>query len=344
MKIRFLKESALDFLKENIKSNVSHYQDKDNKWIYEMFDDEEPFLDFKNEVNDFELDMSEKDPQKTDLENIKRIYLNLKFLSESQAVDERLWAGLAHDKFWNYMKYRWGTEDGKGEVWDKKQQRYFYKYGKRRSTVFNGIARLWWIGRLTYDESLDNPFEITQYMINDLSTKSLYLISSKFTCNDTVRIGMFKAILEFERNGQRILRKRFNKLIKKLNLIGGAYLLDFFTEDEIKEKCIEYLKEIIKEEEKIKEINLLMIKEAKDKEKKKHKIIIELENSKKVMNGKRVEVIEYIINNLENINEFSDSRKLGFKLGVSARLVDTVLIQAKMGPYSKFLGTVKKII
>lgn len=63
-------------------------------------------------------------------------------------------------------------------------------------------------------------------------------------------MGMFKYILHFERKWIRIVRGRFNKLMRNINLIGGVYLLDFFTEDEIKYKCINYINEIINDEEK----------------------------------------------------------------------------------------------
>lgn len=341
MKIKFLKEYSLEFLKENINSNISHYSDKDNSWISEVLEGEEVFLDFKEEIDDFELDMSEKDPAKTDLENIKRVYLGMKNLTQSQAVDERLWTGLAHDKFWSYMQYRWKIDIENNNERDKIYTRYFYKYGKRRSVVFHGIARLWWVGRLTYDESLENPFEITEYMVNDLSTKNLYLISSTFTCNDDIRMGMFKSILHFERKGIRIGRGRFNKLMKKLNLIGGVYLLDFFTEDEIKYKCINYLNEIINDEDKEK-IEKNNLKKETKLNNKKDKIIDNLNKNKDKLSGKQIQVFEYIINNLENISEFSNAKKLGEKLGVSPNIINIVLLRCNLGSYSKFLGDLKK--
>lgn len=246
MKLKFLKQEYLDTLKENISVNIKLYSSEDNNWIYEFFNGEDPFSEFKDEVNDFEMDMSEEIPIKTDFNNIKVVYENLKFLTESQASDERLWAGLCHDKFYDYMKYRWGsqilakTQRDKDAI-DKIKQSYFFGFGKRRSVAWNGLAKLWWIGKFTYDKTLSNPYEITEYVVRDLGTTTLYLFSSNFTANDNVRLGMFKAILEYEKKGHKITRKSLNKLMKEINVLGGSYLLDFYSEDEIKEKCLEIL-------------------------------------------------------------------------------------------------------
>lgn len=250
MKLKFLKEESLEILKENIKANKDLYLNENNEWIYDFFKGEDPFIEFKDEVNDFELDMSEKIATETDLKNIKIIYENLKFLTESQASDERFWAGLCHDKFYSYMKYRWGNQiiensDDEENCVGKIKQSYFYGFGKRRSVAWNGIAKLWWIGKLTYDESLKNPYEITEYVAKDLGTTTLYLCSSNFTSNKNIRLGMFKAILEFERKGYRISRNKLKRIMKEINILGGSYLLDFYSEDEIKKKCIEIIKRYI---------------------------------------------------------------------------------------------------
>lgn len=204
------------------------------------------FLEFKDEVNDFEMDMSAEVPTKTDLNNIKIIYDNLRFLTESQASDERFWAGLCHDKFYDYMKYRWGNQiltkakDEKDAAFKIKQS-YFFGFGKRRSVAWNGLAKLWWIGRFTYDESFENPYKITEYVIRDLGTTTLYLFSSNFTANETVRLGMFKAILEYEIGGHKVSRPKLKELMKQINVLGGSYLLDFYSEEEIKKKCLSVL-------------------------------------------------------------------------------------------------------
>lgn len=49
---------------------------------------------------------------------------------------------------------------------------------------------------------------------------------------------MLKAIVDSEEKGIKIKRKEFKEIIKYLNIIGGTYLLDFFSEKEIYDMCI----------------------------------------------------------------------------------------------------------
>ena len=41
-----------------------------------------------------------------DYNNVKILYTNIKNISNTQAIDERLWAGLSHSIFWKYLQYR----------------------------------------------------------------------------------------------------------------------------------------------------------------------------------------------------------------------------------------------
>lgn len=337
MNIRFIKQEALDNLKVNISYNIEHYTDENNKWVYDFFQGDDPFLDFKYTVKDFELDMSEDVPQRTDLNNIKVIYENLNFLTESQASDERFWTGLTHDKFWNYMKYRWGdnilnNSKTKEKKVDQIKQSYFYGYGTRRSAAWNGIAKLWWTGRLTYDSTLDNPYEITEYVANDLDTTILYLMSSRFTKNKDIRLGMFKAILEFERKGIKIARTRLNELMKYINILGGSYLLDYFSENEIKKKCINYLEKITykKDKEHAKENELNAFTER-------------INNNKNKLTGIQLRVMNYIIDNINEIDEYKNCNELAKRLGVSPKAINVALLKMKLGSYGRFIGFINKL-
>ena len=55
MKLYFLRQDALDTLKGNITSNIKHYHGKDNGWVYEHFENENPFGEFKIEIDEVQL-------------------------------------------------------------------------------------------------------------------------------------------------------------------------------------------------------------------------------------------------------------------------------------------------
>ena len=54
MIIHFIKEDALSALKMNVKGNIKLYELSTNRWIYDYFDGENPFAEYKLQVPDFQ--------------------------------------------------------------------------------------------------------------------------------------------------------------------------------------------------------------------------------------------------------------------------------------------------
>ena len=110
MKLQFVCYDNIDVIKSNLDSWVNKFKQPSSDWLSEELN-QPLFSDTKfKEIKDFSLDMS-ADPKKaflTEAENAIRVYSNLKFLTDSQASDERLWAGLCLGPFWTYVQYRWG--------------------------------------------------------------------------------------------------------------------------------------------------------------------------------------------------------------------------------------------
>ena len=112
MKLSIMKKDALNTLKASLKYTYpKYYTQKTNKWIYDICGDE-PFQEFV-EIPDFDLAPLDTglSSGEIDLLNCKIVYENLSFLTESQASDERLWVGLTHGVFYDYMRkqsfYNW---------------------------------------------------------------------------------------------------------------------------------------------------------------------------------------------------------------------------------------------
>jgi len=237
MKLYFLKQDALDTLQGNLKTNARKYMNPTNEWIIEFFDGQSPFLEYKKEVVDFSLDMSFEKPEESDVANIKILYSAMKGLTETDATDERLWSGLEHGQFWDYLRYRWSLD--KNIPTEKEISRhFFYGQSKRRSLLVNTLSRLWWIGKLTYDEKRSNPFELTEVLSNDFATRTLMLFSSNYSSNPMIVRAILAAMLDVKKNGNNISRDIFTGITKYLNVLGGTYILDYFDEDVLKEKII----------------------------------------------------------------------------------------------------------
>ena len=249
MVIHFLKDDCLTALKTNIAGNIKHYSDPTNDWVYEFFDGENPFLEYKFQIDDFQFDTElseEHDLSKQDVENVIRLYSAMKNLTETQATDERLWAGLTHGDFWEYMQHRWNGRKGNGSATTLTQSRYFYRSSEvgRRALFTNSLARLWWIGKLTYDSTRKDPFELTRYMNDDFATKSLVLFSSNYTSSSNVVRGLFDALISLEKEGFTYGKKSrdvYYQATRYLTIFGGSHILDYYTEEEIKNKVLNYM-------------------------------------------------------------------------------------------------------
>lgn len=247
MKLAFLKEDNLLALKVNLKDNLNCYKNSDNDWLYDYFQGNDPFMEYKTDVTDFELTCNQQeDVGKQDLENVIRLYSSMKNISDTQATEERLWSGLCHGQFYSYVYKRW--EMGKKENIDLKSinTRYFFGQNKKRSLITNTLSKLWWVGRLTYDEERKDPFELTRYLENDFSTKVLVIFSNNYMSNPVIAKGLLSALLELEQSGfmlkGRLKRDIYYEATKYLNILGGIYILDYFFQEEIKEKIIKYMK------------------------------------------------------------------------------------------------------
>ncbi|MFA6808458.1 MAG: DUF6339 family protein [Eubacteriales bacterium] len=235
MKLYFLKEEALETLKGNIRTNLKNYSNPTNEWITEYFDGQNPFVEYKKEVDDFTLDFSFEKPEESDIENIKRLYSAMSMLTETDAADERLWAGLEHGILWDFMRYRWSL-DKKKPTENDIMNKFFFSKGKKISLIINILSRLWWVGKLTYDKNRENPFELTEYLKVDFATKTRVLFSSNYSNNPMIVRALLSSLLKFERQGTKITRDVFVEITKYLNVFGGTYILDYFEEEELSEK------------------------------------------------------------------------------------------------------------
>lgn len=243
MKLVIFKEDSLDLLKHDIYKNIENYAEVNNKWIEKY--QKELFQKFGGGIKKIKLNMSYDKPEQSDVENIKMFYNNLKFLSDSQASEERLWAALCHTHFWDYMQYRWPFSKARNSKEKFIRKNYFYAHGLTRSLMTNALARLWWLGRLTYDETRENPYAILEYLGSDLNGKGFPLFGTNYSNNKKILRDIFDALFEFEKSNGKLSRIEFQVLVKELNLWGGGTSLDYLCRGGLlKNKVAKYLSEL----------------------------------------------------------------------------------------------------
>ncbi|MFZ2538739.1 MAG: DUF6339 family protein [Oscillospiraceae bacterium] len=240
MKLTFIEDDSLIALKSNLPIIFTKFASPDPEWITEYFG-RSPFIETKYTVDDFSLDMSQDKPELTEFENVQRIYNRLSFLSASQASDERLWAGLCIKYFWKYTQYRWKIVEKctLGSVKDH----FFFGQSARRSLTRNAIARLWWIGHLTYDPSRNDPYEFTRFVCES-SDNIMHILERNPSNNPMITRAFVLAILTARKEGYAINTDAVGELSKYLNLLGGTYILDCLPEAKIYDKILEKARSI----------------------------------------------------------------------------------------------------
>ena len=141
MKIKYITEDNLNSIKSNLSSVLKKVVQDKECTISELFTDSAFIKSSPMAIDEFRLDVSQPVGKEslTDIENIQRVYNHMKFLTDSQASDERIWAAYTFSECLDYMRYRWPavrTED--------LENRYLFGYSIQRSLFRNGMSRLWW--------------------------------------------------------------------------------------------------------------------------------------------------------------------------------------------------------
>lgn len=247
MKLYFMKHTAVDYLTTNIKTlYINYYREKTNKWIYDLFD-YDPF-EFFIEVPDFTLAPIGNKKGETELENCKIIYSKLINISESQASDERLWAGLCNGTFYEYVRQRWNY-DGLPLRDEKKDSepilsRFFFKGGISSGKYRNTLSKCWWVGHNIYQYKEKDRFALLDALgADDFSTKVTDIFYSySFSSNFTIVSGIIKGWKEMTDKGYKLpTRTYLRPAMQYINALGGGILLDIYSEDEIKNIMIDYI-------------------------------------------------------------------------------------------------------
>lgn len=232
MRIKYLTEDDLNAVKSNLSGILCDVIAEDGKSLNDFFGRDNLIKETQFEINDFKLDMSQPDGKEslTDVENIQRVYNHMKFLSDSQASDERIWAAYNFSEFLDYMRYRW-----KASSISDLENRYLFGYSVQRSLFRNGVSRLWWIGRFTYDETRLDPYELTRFLCKDQDYIENICGRNIFN-NPNVGFATISALYDAEKAGVVVNRELVREVSRYVNLLAGTYLLDTLSEEEIYQK------------------------------------------------------------------------------------------------------------
>lgn len=242
-KIPYVKTDDLAELKSNIEQMKKNYLKPDGKWLSEIMG-REIFQSTGEKMPAINLDTNADKPDKTDFINVQKVYGSLRNLSDSKATDERIWSALALGPFYKYVKYRWfGKKNSKEIKKDAIEEKFFLKGSSRRSLLRNAISRLWWIGRLTYDPTRKDPWELTKYICQH-SDYIFHILERNTSNNLRILREFIEALIEGENEGLVVNTDIVGELSKYLQVLGGISVLDMLPDNTIKNKILSRLRVI----------------------------------------------------------------------------------------------------
>ncbi len=162
-------------------------------------------------------------------------------LTKSEASDENLWSTINIEYFSQYTKNRWLSKSPS----DKQILQRVFKDGKNMYNR-NSIARLWWVVNRTKDNQLDDPYEYAKILLSRAQFEQSILESS-LAKNENLLHNLMSAIVKFENKHETITSPQIIKIIKRLNLLGGTYVLDIMNSDYFYNEILHVLE--VKDEE-----------------------------------------------------------------------------------------------
>ena len=240
-KIKFLTEDSIEMLKKNADALYKEVILTGDKTLEEFMREAGEIKETAFEIDDFVLEMGQSEGKEplTDAENAQRVYSHMKALSDSQASDERIWLAYTLQEQLEYMKYRWKANSSQDML-----NRYFFNYSKNRSLFRNGMARLWWIGRVTYDEKREDPFELTKFLCNHQDFIEAICGRSTFN-NPVVQKATLNALYDVLKDRKSDNREIIREIARYVNLLAGTFILDMLTYDEVCKKVHKKLMELV---------------------------------------------------------------------------------------------------
>lgn len=232
MELQFLRREAMDVLRKGIGENLTRYTEEKEGWTDSFFLEKGTKMPLvTSEITVSNVDLALGKDASNDIENAILIHGAFKdVLKPVQAADRRLWIALTHTEFYPYMISRWPVENEANESGTNGTitDRYFASRGLFR----NGISRLFWIAELTYDSSLDDPYEYTRFLMGyqDLINQ---VDGSSLCRNKNVLRAYLKAMKNAGSMTERQKRLFFNEMCKR----GGVRVLDALPQDVIDDLC-----------------------------------------------------------------------------------------------------------
>ncbi|MFA5011118.1 MAG: DUF6339 family protein [Ignavibacteria bacterium] len=171
-----------------------------------------------------------------DFENSKIIYESYKSLTPLQASDIRLWTYLSHIDYFEYMSKRWPSIKEHSAVNPSKYilDHWFIPSPSQSNFLRHGIAGLWWVSYLTYDENRTDHYELTKVIYRQLDFATRTLGTYSLARHKEAVFGILEFILDNSLLFANNFEAKSRYITKLINQLGGIRPLSYFEKDYFK--------------------------------------------------------------------------------------------------------------
>lgn len=227
MRLKYLKADKMLELETNIETNIKAYA-SGTKLI-----NRNDFLESNISYKELKLFTKEKN-NKNDFEDVKKVYGALKHLTPLEASDGRIWAAMTHEE--EGMKYtinRWNISE---ETTIRKIKERFFDNSTR-----NAFARLWWIGYVSYNDTLEDHYTLTKLLVKN-SEAVQGLMERSYSRNKDFMQNFLFALHEWVEINNNPFPKtdNFKKITKEINRISAINLVDLIEINDFKNVLKKY--------------------------------------------------------------------------------------------------------
>ena len=245
--IKYMTDDALETLRAN--TNVvtgKLIENTDNSAWLQTFVPGTLWVTKKYEIEEFSLREPQDDKDRdVDLYNSILLYERLRHLPLYVLTDERFWCWITFEVGYKaalkYMPVKSGSSIFKDH--------WLFTLGKRRGLFFGVLSRCYFRVSLSVDETLQDPYELTKFVIdNPLRFRELTWRS--FSNEKMIVLGTLKAekrvLAEYPQFEEHT--KYYGEIAKMLSKLGSVMLLDCMTEKDIEEYVYKKYKIMVEEE------------------------------------------------------------------------------------------------
>lgn len=233
MRVRILRNTALETLRASIRENLPHYRHGDFSFLET---DTTQYRELPIDTDDSGLaQLKMPTPEDAfEVDNCLAVHEYLRSLTPYDARDERLWCYFTHTVFLQYARARWPIPDDDDEA-VRAIQAHFFARTNRQVERDNAVSRLWWMAHLCGRVDGVQQEDALKAILYRQDVRANIIERPTVAQSTGVFSVIIKALVQSLSGGKALFeRKAFRKVMIELNSIGGFRLLDALPEPELK--------------------------------------------------------------------------------------------------------------